>query len=302
MNIFLAYNKIPWTTGMYLEKALRKKHFVESFDLGKTPYWTNLYNHLPFFIPKGLPVYVQSVIKKMKKSFDIIVEVDSAGQYHLIGFNKLSIPAILWSLDTHEPDKIKFHTYLKNDFSYVFSCHKNYMCKFGNSSQWLPVACDHEIHRKYELPKIYDVVFVGNTNPMVYPERVTLLKLIGQKFNIQVFPGIFGEDMAKIYSQAKIVFNKSIRGDLNMRVFEALSCGSLLITDRLKLEAGLEELFQDKKHLVLYDNGNDLLEKIDYYLKHETEREEIALTGHREVVLKHTYDHRAEEILRTVKR
>ena len=72
--------------------------------------------------------------------------------------------------------------------------------------------------------------------------------------------------MAKIYSQAKIIFNKSIRKDLNMRVFEAMSCGSMLVTDRLKPEAGLEELFKDKKHFVLYDNESDLVEKIGYYL------------------------------------
>lgn len=300
MNILLAYNKIPWTTGLYLEKALKKKHCVESFDLGKTPYWTNFYNQLPFFIPKGFPIYVQSVINKLKKSFDMIIEVDSAGQYHFLGFKRLNIPTILWSLDTHEPDKIKFHIYFKNDFSHIFSCHKNYMYKLGNDCRWVPVACDPDLHKKYYLPKIYDVVFVGTTNPKDYPERVRLLKLIGEKFNLKVFSGIYGEEMTKIYSQAKIVFNKSVRGDLNSRVFEALSSGSLLLTDRLKPEAGLEELFQDKKHLVLYDNENDLLEKIDYYLKSETEREEIAYNGHKEALAKHTYEHRAEEMLKRV--
>jgi len=44
-----------------------------------------------------------------------------------------------------------------------------------------------------------------------------------------------------------------------------------------------------------------LLEKIDYYLTHETEREEIAYNGYKEVLSKHTYEHRAKEILNVVK-
>jgi len=300
MNVLLAYNKIPWTTGVYLEKSLRKKHYVESFNLGGTPYWTTFYNVLPFFIPKGIPVFIQSVFKKYRKSFDLVIEIDSAGQYHFLGLKKLDIPTVLWSLDTHEPSKIKFHSHFKNDFSHIFSCHKNYMYKFGDKCQWLPVACDPEVQKNFKLPKIYDIVFIGNINPTVHPKRVMLLKLIVQKFNLQVFSGIYGEEMAKIYSQAKIVFNKSVRGDLNMRVFEALSCRSLLLTDRLKPEAGLEELFQDRKQLVLYDNKDDLLEKIDYYLHHESEREEIATTGHKEVLAKHTYEHRAEQMIKQI--
>ncbi|MFN3551283.1 MAG: glycosyltransferase [Endomicrobiia bacterium] len=106
--------------------------------------------------------------------------------------------------------------------------------------------------------------------------------------------------MAKVYSQAKIVFNKSAGGEINMRVFETLSCGSLLLTDRLKPEVGLEELFQDRKHLVLYDDENDLLEKIDYYLRNESDREEIAYNGYKEVLSKHTYEHRVKEMFNKI--
>ncbi len=164
-------------------------------------------------------------------------------------------------------------------------------------SYWLTYACDTKIHKKFDLSKIYDIVFVGNIDPGVYPERVRLLELIGKKFNLKVFTNVYGEEMAKIYSQAKSVFNKSAAGEINMRIFEAMSCGSLLITDRLKPETGLEEIFQDKKHLVFYDNENDLLQKIDYYLTHESEREEIALGGYKEVLEKHTYEHRVKQLL-----
>lgn len=300
MNILLAYRRTQHrTVGEYLEKALRKEHSVESFDLGKTPYWTNFYNKLPFFIPKGKPVYIQSLIRKFNKSFDVILEVDGAGQYHLSGYKKLNIPTVLWGID-HDPDKIKFLNYFKNDFSYIFYWHKNYPPKLNKKCFWLSFACDPNINRKFDTKKIYDVVFVGNVSYKYCQERIRLLKLIGEKFNLKVFNSVYGEKMAKIYSQAKIVFNKSISGDLNMRVFEAMSCGSLLLTNRLQPEAGLEDLFIHRKHLVLYNDETDLLEKIAYYLKHESEREEIAYNGNKEVVEKHTYEHRAKEMLKIV--
>ncbi len=301
MNILLVYLRRKWSVVEYFEKALRKIADVEVFDFANTPYWGDFRFKLPFYIPKGIPVSVKNVLKKFNKKFDLIIEVTSAGQYHLVGYKKVDIPKILWATDVYRFDQRKFMLWMKDDFDYIFSSQKNFLEIFKPKKVfWLPYAADPEIYKKFNLPKVYDIVFVGNINPSVYSERVRLLKLIGERFNLKVFTNIYGEDVAKIYSQAKIVFNKSLAGKLNMRVFEALATGSFLLTDRLKPEVGLEELFEDKKHLVLYENEKDLLEKIDYYLRHVSEREEIAFNGYNEVLQKHTYDLRAKQMLKMV--
>jgi len=308
MKILLLYNKKnapPWNASILIEKELKKKHQVEFFDLGQTPYWTDFYGKLPFYFPKGFPVSVQSVTKKSGSKFDLVIIIDAPGQYRLTGLKKLNIPRVLWSFDTPEPDCFRFHNYFKNDYSHIFTVHKDLIHKFGSECKWLPGFCDPEIHKKYNLPKIYDIVFIGNLNleginAQLYSKRIELLKLLGEKFNLKVFSGIYGQEMARIYSQSKIVFNKSRRDDLNFRIFEAMACGSLLITDRPRPEVGLEEFFQDGKHLILYNNEKDLIEKVDYYLKHEKEREEIALAGYKEVLEKHTIEHRTTQMLKIV--
>jgi spore maturation protein CgeB len=63
--------------------------------------------------------------------------------------------------------------------------------------------------------------------------------------------------MAETYSASRIVFNRSIRDDLNMRVFEALACGSMLLTNALPPESGQEELFVDGTHLATYRCPNE---------------------------------------------
>jgi glycosyltransferase involved in cell wall biosynthesis len=81
-----------------------------------------------------------------------------------------------------------------------------------------------------------------------------------------------------------------------MRVFEAVACGSLPVTNDLA-ENGQGELFGDGVHLVTYRDGGEMLEKIGYYLAHEEEREAIAAAGRAEAVARHTYRHRMERLL-----
>jgi 2-polyprenyl-3-methyl-5-hydroxy-6-metoxy-1,4-benzoquinol methylase/Flp pilus assembly protein TadD len=85
---------------------------------------------------------------------------------------------------------------------------------------------------------------------------------------------------------------------MNMRVFEVLACGSLLVTDRAE-GSGLEELFRDGEHLAVYDDSN-LVDKVRYYLEHEDLREKIAGQGREEILARHTYGHRAAELERVI--
>src|SRR5205814_10560386 len=101
-------------------------------------------------------------------------------------------------------------------------------------------------------------------------------------------------------SASRVVLNLSISSDVNMRVFEALACGSLLVTDDLAGH-GLERLFTAGQHLVVYEDFEELLEKVNYYLEHEDERERIAATGMREVVANHTYSLRMDVLLDHIK-
>jgi spore maturation protein CgeB len=81
-----------------------------------------------------------------------------------------------------------------------------------------------------------------------------------------------------------------------MRVFEATSCGRLLITDAAN---GILDILENKKHMVIY-NDSDLEEIIEYYLVSEDERIKIAKAGMEEVRQKHTYDVRLKEMLKYV--
>lgn len=284
-----------YTTAVYLERALQKRYNVISFDIN--PYY-------PMEL-KEYPKKVESILSKehlLQQKFklpklSLILVIDPVRQR--FDFSSFEIPTAYWAIDSH----LKFDKHIKKvrvqDYDFLFVAQKDYIPKYkergGKNVYWLPLACNPEIHKQHNLSLRYDLCFVGGLGPDS-PRREIILKL-QKEFNMFVGQKYL-HDMARIYSQSKMVFNKSLKGDLNMRVFEALSCGRLLLTDRIN--NGLEELFTDKKHLVIYDDYKDLAEKAHYYLVHAKAREEIARCGQAEVHQHHTYSHRVDYIVATI--
>ena len=205
-------------------------------------------------------------------------------------------PCAWWAIDTH----LDFAWCLEKarGFDLVFAAQRDgaeQLRRAGiGSAAWLPLACDPEIHRKHDVAKQYDVAFVGNVFP---GPRAELLNLIRRRYPNSFIGQCYFEEMARTYSAARTVFNRSIRNDVNMRVFEALACGSLLVTNDLS-DNGQAELFRDGVHLATYREAEDLLDKLAFYLGREALREKIAAAGRAEALEKHTYRHRMERLLR----
>jgi spore maturation protein CgeB len=97
---------------------------------------------------------------------------------------------------------------------------------------------------------------------------------------------VFLNELLEVFARSKIIINahSDIAGQYkgNMRVFEALGTGAFMLSDK-----GIyPEFLKDGEDFVSYENTNDLLDKIEYYLKNEDEREEIAKNGY-ETICKH---------------
>lgn len=86
------------------------------------------------------------------------------------------------------------------------------------------------------------------------------------------------EKCAEIYRSSKINLNIHVpyHTGFNCRTFEILGNGNFELCDRQNTEL---IPFESGKHLVFYHTIEDLLEKIDYYLTHDEEREAIACCG-----------------------
>ena len=153
----------------------------------------------------------------------------------------------------------------------------------------VPVGCDPAVHGKKCDEKLYDIGFVGTlTNSK---RRAQLIDEIRTRFHFH-YERCFLERMAEVFSQSRIVFNVQPTNGLNMRVFEAMASGSMLLTDEAE-GSGLSDLFEDRKHLVIYNSESELLNLAEYYLINHEERETIGRQGMAEVLARHTYEQRA---------
>lgn len=302
----LPTSELPWvllvrssefyTLGLYLERALQRIVNVATVYVETAGPWGWIFRKTPTRIVEYLARKYLGIVTVHPPQPSLILVVDPVRKK--FDFSKFDAPTAFYAIDSH----VAFREHVKDahvqDYDYVFVAQKDDIPKYREAGcekvYWLPFACDPEIHKRWDLPLRYDICFVGKLTPGT--EREQLVRKIEKSFGRVYVGNRFLHDMARIYSQSKIVLNKSLAGDLNMRVFETLSCGRFLLTDRIA--NGLEELFRDKIHLVTYDDFDDLVDKARYYLDNEREREKIALQGLKEVHKKHTYLHRAEYLLR----
>ena len=76
-----------------------------------------------------------------------------------------------------------------------------------------------------------------------------------------------------------------------MRLFEVTGVGSCLLTDE---KDNLGQLFTTDE-VVTYTTPEDCIEKIEWLLTHEREREKIALRGQQRTLKDHTFAQRVKQ-------
>lgn len=228
-------------------------------------------------------------------SDDILFYVDPAPAWPL-GLESLPCLSVAYLIDVHQD--LRSRLQMAQFFDAVFIAQKEFVPAFHQMghrhTHWLPHACDAGIHNTDSKIRPYDVGFVGKLG-MRGTQRYEILSSVLPKYRTNDYLKYYPpREMAIVYGQSKIVFNASINGDVNMRVFEAMAAGALLVTDRIG--NGLSELFEEGTHYIGYSTISEALEKIEYFLEKSEERERIARAGQRAVLEHHTYDRRWEFI------
>jgi len=227
------------------------------------------------------------VVDPVRVKFDFDEFNEAKNAYYAID------SSIMGGFEIHR-DKVKVSNY-----DYLFVAQHDYVEKYRDIGckrvSWLPFACDPLVQKRLDKPAMYDFVFVGKIEGKHYERRRLFVQELQKRFpNSFVGQGYLHHEYVNLFNMAKIIVNFNNFSELNRRVFEAMACGRLLLTGDFP---GRKELFEEGKHMVVYKDLPDALEKMKYYLKHDEEREAIAKAGQEEVYSKHTWLHRARFIL-----
>jgi hypothetical protein len=109
--------------------------------------------------------------------------------------------------------------------------------------------------------------------------------------------GMMGIEHSEFLQKGLMVVQNSRHGEITRRIFEAMACGKMVLTDRLHESKKLHELFEDGKEIVFYGDIIDCINKMNEYGANHEKREAIAKAGMEKVLANHTQVQRVDLIL-----
>jgi glycosyltransferase involved in cell wall biosynthesis len=244
--------------------------------------------------------------------------VDNALPYHPDFLRKLGVFKVMRTTDgpmaaydrdfayVHAYDQVLFHS---PAYSRDMGMEEKLRYVGATDARFWPLgvfSCMYDHSKRVETilsnRRDIDVLFVGSLYPNKMPllskvkkafgSRCVIRGVAGWKWNLYYnakfgFPGwvrpIDFEEYIPLYQRTKIGFNIHNRGDYTVgsyRLFELPANGVMQISDGGPF---LDEFFKVGEEIVRHD-GDDLVDKIRYYLDHDDERNRIALAGYRKVM------------------
>lgn len=126
-------------------------------------------------------------------------------------------------------------------------------------------------------------------------ERMEMCNALSERFDFAIYTGCdtsfnpniknlgyvdYYREMPLIFHNSKInihITMRSITSGMSLRVMDVLASEGFLLTN---YQAEILEYFEDGVDLVVYNSLEDMIEKIEYYLSHEEERQQIAHSGY----------------------
>jgi hypothetical protein len=216
----------------------------------------------------------------------VVVYADASGMNFPLNLDAFDCPKALVVGDTHHlksPVRQMIEYARDARFDFVASiCNRHHLRWFSEAGftrvAWFPSLAIRHVPRPFRSTRKPQVGFVGQSGGR-HVRRARLIALLSSA-KLPLAAGTGSRDVtADIYAESVASFNASLNGDLNFRVFEVLSAGGCLLTDRLAPEAGLELLLEEDAHYLAYDTPEELVEKARYLLRRPDHALKIARAG-----------------------
>ncbi|GGA05356.1 spore maturation protein [Paenibacillus marchantiophytorum] len=250
---------------------------------------------------------------------------------HIDQIREMGIRTAIWFAD--DPYFTDQTAFLAPHYDYVFthemSCIAFYREMGCAQVHYLPLAVNTRVFKPLQVEPAYrsDVCFIGNGFPnridlfnKLTPflknktvliagalwEQLSQFELLKKGIKLQWIPI---EESVKYYSGAKIVinvhrltydetYNKNSRNlpghSINPRTYEIAGCGTLQITD---YRHDLQYYYTPGQDIETFMNAEELVQKMQYYLTHEDERQRIAVKGLRRTIAEHSFANRLVKLM-----
>lgn len=209
-----------------------------------------------------------------------------------------------------------FSRYYALLFNYVFTTLKSYQKKYkedGIKNVFFTSLTDAVSFHPIETEKKYDVTFIGSQK-LDKSGRYEYIKYLKDNgINVRVFgfgwenfndlKDIYGGalesgEVLKVINQTKInlCFSKDNFGrpQMKAKIFETGACKAFTLCE---YAPDYESYFTEGKDIIMFKNKEDLLKKVQYYLKNTKEREKIASASFKKVTKEYSLNNEIKNFI-----
>ena len=218
---------------------------------------------------------------------DIVLFMDW-GRFDSKWLDKSLKPNAFWIQESGDDPQNFERNYPKaNRFHYTITPDKQSAIEYRNrgiNAEWINHFADTKVQFPMNLEPKYVAVTTRGIGNSGFLDHLTNWAegAVGNR------NGLNAEQHTEFLNTGLMVIQNSRWGEITRRIFEGMACGKMVLTDKLDISKGLEELFVDGEDIVLYNDMFDCIEKINYYNENEEERERIAHNGMMKVLHNYT--------------
>jgi hypothetical protein len=221
-----------------------------------------------------------------KPQTDIVLFMDW-GRFDSQYLNKDLVPAFWIQESGDDPQNFERNSPKANRFHYTITPDKQSAEEYRNrgiNGEWVNHFADTKVQFPMNLEPKYVAVTSRGRGGSEFLDYLTNWAegAIGNR------NGMGPKEHTEFLNSGIMVIQNSRWKEITRRIFEAMACGKLVITDRLPAETGLSEIFIEGEDIIYYDEMFDCIEKMNYYNENEEERERIAHNGMLKVLHNYT--------------
>ena len=287
ITFIYAYEQEEWSTPLSLAKEFESQGWeVEFVSIGS--------NRLQNWNDEELKKWIDS-----KPKTDIVLFMDW-GRFTSTYLDKNLVDAF-WvqesgddpqNFDRNFPKSERFHITLSPDADSVEEYKRR-----GIDAHWWTHFADTRVQNPLETKPEYVAVTTRGKGGSEFLDQLTYHAggAVGNKNNLGP------KEHTEFLNKGKMVIQHSRWGEVTRRIFEGMACGKMVLCDKLDKSKKLDELFEDGKDIVYYDDIIDCIYKMNHYSGNDAEREKIAVNGYNKVIENHTQKQRVEFIINKYK-
>ena len=247
------------------KRFLAKRRYIYDISLIANLYEDNAYDRCLDLLPENMQAYFRSIFEEAAFKWDGVNRVYGKTGQEILEYMKLVSP----TLKINNPYNVEDVRYFEAMYLIRKLANIERVCVLNL------LAEDHDVY-------LYTYSEVDET----------LMPKVHRRPPVQV-----GEATSFIYAGTKINLNialKGIEGGTTQRIMDIMGAGGFVLTNYCEETA---ELFEEDKEIVMFRTPEELIQKVDYYLEHEEEREQIARAGHEKAMNDYTYEKKIKRLL-----